>query len=61
MKARYEVGRQDNGQRLWYVWDTVEGQAVCDIIGETIYYDTYEEAQDECEELNCDTKLTGIK
>ena len=49
---RYEVVRQDNGQRLWYIWDNNEGITLNDDVGNTIYYDTYEEAQDECEELN---------
>ena len=52
MNNRYEVARQDNGQRLWYIWDTKEGMTINDEIGNTIYYYTYEEAQDECEELN---------
>lgn len=49
---RYEVVRQDNGQRLWYIFDNVSGYAVSDSVGETIYYDTYDEAVDECVELN---------
>lgn len=51
-KELYEVVRQDNGQRLWYIWNTVTGQAESDGIGNTIYYDTYEEAQEACDELN---------
>ena len=50
---RYEVSRQDNGQRLWYIWDTKTGQAICDVAGNTIYYDNYDDAEIECEDLNC--------
>lgn len=52
MKNRYEVVRQDNGQRLWYIWDNLKDQAIDDGISETIYYDSFQEAQAECEELN---------
>lgn len=52
MKNRYEVVRQDIGQRLWYIFDNVSGYAVSDSTGETIYYDDYDEAVDECAELN---------
>lgn len=54
MPNRFEVIRQDNGQRLFYIYDNNEGITLNDDIGNTIYYDTYEEAQDECEELNCE-------
>ena len=54
MENRYEVVRQDNGQRLWYIWDNKENCTINDVIGNTIYFDEYEEVQDECDELNAE-------
>lgn len=60
-KNRYEVVRQDNGQRLWYVWDLKKNETVNDGMGETIYFDSYQEAKEECDELNyCDEEEQSI-
>lgn len=49
---RYEVVRQDNGARLWYAWDCIDGEEVCDVFGNPVYYKTYEEAEQAVAELN---------
>ena len=49
---RYEVVRQDNGPRLWYAWDCVNGEEVCDIFGNPVYYKTCDEAEQAVAELN---------
>lgn len=64
MKNRYTVEREDAGKadifegkrdRMFYIYDNLEDHPVEDYMtGETEYYDTYNEAQDYCEELNAD-------
>ena len=56
MGLRYEVVRQDHSkmERKFFIWDNAEGCSVDDEIGCTIYYDTYEEAKEECDELNAE-------
>lgn len=49
---RYEVVRQDNGARLWYVWDSIDGEEVCDDFGNPIYYNSFKEAEAAVLELN---------
>lgn len=58
---RFTVEREDwgksdiyNGERdrMFYIYDNKTGIQVDDALGDTIYYDTLEEAQEECDELN---------
>lgn len=54
MGLRYEVVRQDPGNtdRKFYIYDNKAGCTVDDAFGCTLYYDTFAEAQAECDELN---------
>ena len=49
---RFEIMRQDNGQRLFYIYDNRLGEPYADGFGETIYFENIEEANEQCEILN---------
>lgn len=58
---RYTVEREDSGKseifegerdRMFYIYDNELSQPYQDDFGEVYYFDTYEEAQEEADELN---------
>ena len=61
--VRYTVEREDLGKsdifeghrnRMFYIYDNELDQPYQDDFGEVYYFDTYEEAQEEADELNLD-------
>ena len=59
--VRYTVEREDWGKsdiyegkrdRVFYIYDNELAQPYQDDFGEVYYFDTYEEAQEEADELN---------
>jgi hypothetical protein len=52
MTNRFEVIRQDNGQRLFYIYDNKLNECYADGYGDTIYFEDYNEAEEQCEILN---------
>lgn len=44
--GRYEVMRRDNEPRFWYIWDRVAGGPVCDVFGNTCYFQRLREAEE---------------
>lgn len=51
---RYEVQRQDHSKnpRLWFIYDTADKEIVTDVQGDVVYFDTLEEAEFVCDEMN---------
>lgn len=57
MKTRFEIVRQDKGNRYFIIWDNVEKDYIKDGNGDNFSYEDYEDAKEVCEELNaeCET------
>jgi hypothetical protein len=44
--GRYEIKQRDRSPRSWYIWDNVKGGPVCDVFGNTCYFQRLREAEE---------------
>lgn len=52
---RFEIVRQDNGDRKFLIWDNIEKDYVKDGYGDNAVYE-YDEAKEVCEDLNAENE-----
>lgn len=55
MKTRFEIVRQDNGDRKFLIWDNIEKDYIKDGYGDNAVYE-YDGAKDVCKELNAENE-----
>lgn len=48
MKTRFEIVRQDSGNRYFIIWDNVENDYIKDGNGDNFSYEDYEDAKRVC-------------
>ena len=46
MKNKYEILRQDNQNRLFYIWDLSKNEEITDCFGNPVYFETIESAKE---------------